>query len=123
MEKFLDTAFPAPIRFRQKVLMVNSNLRWNYSPLKRKGHPVAGWPFRLSQQQENKILSFHLRSTVPASFVPLACSSVLRCAFEIGAFSQIFHATFDPGITHKSIPRFVDQWSQWKSVVSLGVQR
>jgi hypothetical protein len=22
-----------------------SNLRWNYSPLKRKGRLVAGWPF------------------------------------------------------------------------------
>jgi len=23
-------------------------LRWNYSPLKRKGRPVAGWPFRFA---------------------------------------------------------------------------
>ena len=46
VEKFLDTAFPPKIRFRQKVLMVISNLRWNYSPLKRRGRPVAGWPFR-----------------------------------------------------------------------------
>jgi len=34
IEKFLDTAFRRPIRFRQKVLMVFSELRWNYSPLK-----------------------------------------------------------------------------------------
>jgi hypothetical protein len=36
IEKFLDTAFRRPIRFRQKVLMVFSELRWNYSPLKEK---------------------------------------------------------------------------------------
>jgi hypothetical protein len=36
LEKFLDTAFRWPIRFRQKVLMVFSELRWNYSPLKEK---------------------------------------------------------------------------------------
>jgi hypothetical protein len=36
IEKFLDTAFRCPIRFRQKVLMVFSELRWNYSPLKEK---------------------------------------------------------------------------------------
>jgi hypothetical protein len=36
LEKFLDTAFHWPIRFRQKVLMVFFELRWNYSPLKEK---------------------------------------------------------------------------------------
>jgi hypothetical protein len=36
LEKFLDTAFRWPIRFRQKVLMVFFELRWNYSPLKEK---------------------------------------------------------------------------------------
>ena len=36
LEKFLDTAFRRPIRFRQKVLMVFFELRWNYSPLKEK---------------------------------------------------------------------------------------
>jgi hypothetical protein len=36
IEKSLDTAFRCPIRFRQKVLMVFSELRWNYSPLKEK---------------------------------------------------------------------------------------
>jgi len=36
IQKFLDTAFRRPIRFRQKVLMVFSELRWNYSPLKEK---------------------------------------------------------------------------------------
>jgi hypothetical protein len=36
LEKSLDTAFHRPIRFRQKVLMVFFELRWNYSPLKRK---------------------------------------------------------------------------------------
>ena len=36
LEKFLDTAFRGPIRFRQKVLMVFFRLRWNYSPLKEK---------------------------------------------------------------------------------------
>jgi hypothetical protein len=41
--------------------MVNSNLRWNYSPLKRKGRPVAGRSFRLANIQENKFLYFHLR--------------------------------------------------------------
>ena len=47
IQKFLDTAFRRPIRFRQKVLMVFSELRWNYSRLKREGRPVAGRPFRL----------------------------------------------------------------------------
>jgi hypothetical protein len=32
----------------QKVL-AEFAFRWNYSPLKRKGHPVAGWPFRLHE--------------------------------------------------------------------------
>src|SRR4029077_3354327 len=36
LEKFLDTAFRCPIRFRQKVLMAFLELRWNYSPLKEK---------------------------------------------------------------------------------------
>src|SRR6185437_492163 len=36
LQKFLDTAFRCPIRFRQKVLMVFFELRWNYSPLKEK---------------------------------------------------------------------------------------
>jgi hypothetical protein len=36
LQKFLDTAFRCPIRFRQKVLMVFLELRWNYSPLKEK---------------------------------------------------------------------------------------
>jgi len=36
LEKSLDTAFRWPIRFRQKVLMVFFELRWNYSPLKEK---------------------------------------------------------------------------------------
>jgi hypothetical protein len=48
MEIFLDTAFHRPIRFRQKVLMVFLNIRWNYSPLKEKAAQVAGRPFRCS---------------------------------------------------------------------------
>ena len=36
IQKSLDTAFLWPIRFRQKVLMVFFELRWNYSPLKEK---------------------------------------------------------------------------------------
>ncbi len=40
IQKFLDTAFHCPIRFRQKVLMVFLELRWNYSPLKEKAVPL-----------------------------------------------------------------------------------
>lgn len=36
LEKFLDTTFHWPIRFRQKVLMAFFEIRWNYSPLKEK---------------------------------------------------------------------------------------
>jgi len=45
IEKFLDTAFPCPIRFRQKVLMAFLELRWNYSPLKEKAVQLPGGLF------------------------------------------------------------------------------
>jgi hypothetical protein len=46
LEKFLDTAFRCPIRFRQKVLMVFFEPPLELFSLERKGRPVAGRPFR-----------------------------------------------------------------------------
>jgi hypothetical protein len=48
LEKFLDTTFHWPIRFRQKVLMAFFEIRWNYSPLKREGRPLPDGLFILS---------------------------------------------------------------------------
>src|SRR5262249_4749233 len=47
LEKFLDTSFRGPIRFRQKVLMVFFETPLELFSLERKGRPVAGRPFRL----------------------------------------------------------------------------
>ena len=47
LEKFLDTAFRGPIRFRQKVLMVFFWTPLELFSLEREGRPVAGRPFRL----------------------------------------------------------------------------
>jgi hypothetical protein len=47
IEKFLDTAFRGPIRFRQKVLMVFFETPLELFSLEREGRPVAGRPFRL----------------------------------------------------------------------------
>jgi hypothetical protein len=46
IEKFLDTAFHCPIRFRQKVLMVFFEPPLELFSLERKGRSVAGRPFR-----------------------------------------------------------------------------
>jgi len=46
LEKFLDTAFRRPIRFRQKVLMVFFETPLELFSLEREGRPVAGRPFR-----------------------------------------------------------------------------
>src|SRR5215813_1976278 len=45
LEKFLDTAFRRPIRFRQKVLMVFFETPLELFSLEREGRPVAGRPF------------------------------------------------------------------------------
>jgi hypothetical protein len=33
--------------------------RWNYSPLKREGCPVAGWPFRFARNDSPKLSQMH----------------------------------------------------------------
>jgi hypothetical protein len=67
IEKFLDTAFRCPIRFRQKVLMVFSELRWNYSPLKEKAVLLPDGLFViLVASRQTALHFFHLRYFVYA---------------------------------------------------------
>src|SRR5215467_7019000 len=56
LEKFLDTAFRRPIRFRQKVLMVFFWTPLELFSLEREGRPVAGRPFRLFLSLRSKPL-------------------------------------------------------------------
>ena len=49
-QKLLDTLLFRLIRFCPESFDGIFCLRWNYSPLKRKGRPVAGWPFRFARE-------------------------------------------------------------------------
>jgi hypothetical protein len=77
LEKFLDTAFRWPIRFRQKVLMVFSELRWNYSPLKEKAVLLPDGLF-IFFCREASLRSTPLQSIPCVGRIPLLMQAVRR---------------------------------------------
>jgi hypothetical protein len=56
LEKFLDTAFQALIRFFPESSDGFLNFRWNYSPLKEKAAPLPGGLSRLFMSLRSKPL-------------------------------------------------------------------